>query len=185
MPYPTLYDVTYNYTGFQQAQGNNTFPGTQLDADLAGLDTNIENLSTFMQGVMRSDGALQNGIVTFDSLSASLQVAGLAPASAWLTGTSYLVGNAVTINSNLYRCLIPHTSGIFAADLAAVKWVLISAPQAGPQGVQGNIGATGAAGAAGAAGATGATGAQGNAGTNGLNGILSGARLAKTAAYTL
>ena len=78
MPYPTIYDVTYSYSGFQQAQGDNSFPGTQLDADLAGLDTSISNLALFTRSVMRSDGALNNGIVTYDSLSPALQTAAAA-----------------------------------------------------------------------------------------------------------
>jgi hypothetical protein len=68
LPYPTIYDVSYSYTGFQQAQGNNSFPGTQLDADLAGLDSSIVKVASFVRGVMRSDGALNNGVVTLDSL---------------------------------------------------------------------------------------------------------------------
>jgi hypothetical protein len=74
MPYPTLYAVTYSYVGFQQSQGNNSFPGTQLDADLAGLQATIDNVDAFMQTVIRSDRQLNNGIVTLDSLS--LAVAG-------------------------------------------------------------------------------------------------------------
>ena len=79
MPYPVIYNVTYSYTGFQQSQGNNAFPGTQIDADLAGLTANISSLSTFMKNVIRSDGALNNGIVTYDSLAPALQTAKLPP----------------------------------------------------------------------------------------------------------
>lgn len=137
MPYPSIYSITYSYTGFQQSQGNNDFPGTQLDSDLAGLQASIQGLETFTQGVMRSDGALNNGVVTYDSLAPSLQTAGLAPAVAWTTATAFLPSAAVTINSNLYRCLVAHTSGVFATDLAAGKWVLVSALVAGPAGTNG------------------------------------------------
>src|SRR5258707_12419004 len=144
MAYPSLYGITYSYSNFQQAQGNSAFPGTQIDADLAGLQTTIQNVDTFMQSVMRSDGALNNGIVTFDSLAPSLQLAGLTVATAWATATAYLLGNPVSINSNLYRCLIPHTSGVFATDLAAGKWLFVSAVQAGPPGTNGTNGTNGA-----------------------------------------
>ena len=126
MPYPRLYDVTYSYTGFQQAQGNNSFPGTQLDADLNGLESAIDGVAAFIQNVMRSDGKLQNGVVTYDSLSPSLQTAGLAPATTWATGVSYGVNTSAIQNSNLYRCLIPHTSGVFATDLAAGNWAFVA-----------------------------------------------------------
>ena len=42
--------------------------------------------------------------------------------AAWGTGTAYLEGALVT-NSGYYRCLEAHTSGTFATDLAAGKWV--------------------------------------------------------------
>lgn len=73
LPYPDLYDVTYSYTGFQQSQGDNSFPGTQLDADLAGLEDAIEGLSDFVKLAIRADGALINGIVTVDALSAPVK----------------------------------------------------------------------------------------------------------------
>ncbi|WP_029582381.1 hypothetical protein [Bradyrhizobium sp. URHD0069] len=140
MPYPPIYDISYSYSVFQQSQGNNAFPGTQIDADLLGLEDSIRNVSTFVQGVMRSDGKLQNGIVTYDSLSPVLKTAGLAPADAWATGHDYLVGNSVVINSNLYRGLVAHTSGVFADDLAAAKWVFVAALLAGADGTNGTNG---------------------------------------------
>ena len=44
----------------------------------------------------------------------------------WITGTSYLVKDIVVLPStgDWYRCLTPHTSGTWATDLAAGKWVL-------------------------------------------------------------
>ena len=44
--------------------------------------------------------------------------------TAWVTATPYAPGNLVTAGGNYYRCLITHTSGVFATDLAAAKWVL-------------------------------------------------------------
>jgi hypothetical protein len=61
-----------------------------------------------------------------------LQSNGLATAATWLTATNYLVGTSVYNNFNLYRCLIAHTSGVFATDLAAGKWLLLVALPQGP-----------------------------------------------------
>jgi hypothetical protein len=147
LAYPVLYNIVYSYTGFQQAQGDNSFPGTQLDADLSGLQDSIDDLAAFTQGVMRSDGALKNGIVTYDSLAPSLQTAGIATATAWTTGTSYVLGSPVIINSNLYRCQVAHTSGVFATDLAAGKWAFVASLQqpSAPNTIKGNnTGATAA-----------------------------------------
>lgn len=127
LAYPNLYGITYSYGGFAQSQpAVSAFPGTQLDSDLEGLSASIDNISGFMQSVIRSDGALNNGIVTYDSLATSLQSNGLAGANAWLTGVNYTVGAAVYANASLYRCLVSHTSGVFATDLAAGKWLLLT-----------------------------------------------------------
>lgn len=126
MAYPEIYDVDYSYTGFQQAQGDDSFPGTQLDNDLAGLQNSVSEVALFMRGVLRSDGQLNNGVVTYDSLAPALQTGGIAPATAWLTATYYAVDATVVSESKLYRALIEHTSGVFATDLAAGKWVFIA-----------------------------------------------------------
>ena len=45
----------------------------------------------------------------------------------WATATAYVVGDVRTVASSgeCYRCLVAHTSGTFATDLAASKWVLM------------------------------------------------------------
>jgi len=45
--------------------------------------------------------------------------------TAWVTATAYAVGDRVLMNDKNYRCLVAHTSGTFATDLAASKWVLM------------------------------------------------------------
>lgn len=47
--------------------------------------------------------------------------------TAWATTTTYVVGDVrlVTGTGECYRCLVAHTSGTFATDLAAAKWVLM------------------------------------------------------------
>ena len=41
----------------------------------------------------------------------------------WVTATAYVSGNWVTHGGTDYRCATNHTSGTFATDLAAAKWV--------------------------------------------------------------
>lgn len=46
--------------------------------------------------------------------------------TAWVTATAYVVGDVRTVSSlQCYRCIVAHTSGTFATDLAAAKWVLM------------------------------------------------------------
>lgn len=47
-------------------------------------------------------------------------------ATAWAGTTVYAVGIRVTNGGLTYFCLIAHTSGTFATDLAAGKWLLVT-----------------------------------------------------------
>lgn len=49
-------------------------------------------------------------------------VVNLGAANAWVTLTSYVVGNFVTFGGQIYYCLVANSSGTFATDLAAGKW---------------------------------------------------------------
>lgn len=44
--------------------------------------------------------------------------------AAWLTGQAYTIGLLRTNGGNYYRCLVAHTSGVFATDLAAGYWAV-------------------------------------------------------------
>lgn len=149
MPYPAIYSPSYSYTDYSTAQGDGSFPGQQIDNDIAGLSASLHNLARFVQGTMRSDGELQNGIVTFDSLSVELQASGLAPAENWEPGENYVVGRRVVAGAGVYRATVAHTSGAsFDADLASGLWALYVTLPPGPQGEQGPQGPQGDAGPA-------------------------------------
>jgi len=47
----------------------------------------------------------------------------LGDTAAWVTATGYVVGDFVQNGSVIYYCIVAHTSGTFATDLAAGKWV--------------------------------------------------------------
>lgn len=104
--------------------------------------------------------------------------------SAWANSTDYEVDDIVKYNSNLYFCLIAHTSNSFETDLLNGNWtagvgIRGATGAAGNDGAQGNVGATGAQGIQGATGAAGADGifseiaAEGDAvaGTNNTKGM--------------
>ncbi len=44
--------------------------------------------------------------------------------SAWANGIVYALGALVTSGGLHYRCIVAHTSGVFATDLTALKWEL-------------------------------------------------------------
>jgi hypothetical protein len=45
---------------------------------------------------------------------------------AWANGTDYVVGDIVTNTGSAYVCLILNTGGVFATDLAAGKWEVLT-----------------------------------------------------------
>lgn len=64
----------------------------------------------------------QNGTTRFGNGDTDFDTA--VNEAAWLTATSYVVNDLVTESNLVYICLVAHTSGTFATDLAANKWVL-------------------------------------------------------------
>lgn len=46
----------------------------------------------------------------------------------WVTAEKYLIGDIRDDSGSSYQCLVSHTSGTFATDLAAGKWVLVTLP---------------------------------------------------------
>lgn len=124
MPYPPFPTISYSYTAFQQEQQSSPFPGTNLDADLQKLATSDTTIINFVKSVIRSDGRLNNGIVTADSLASSLLL-GVETPTDWATAAAYVTPDTVWFDSNVYRALKDHTSGVFATDLAAGKWELV------------------------------------------------------------
>lgn len=98
------------------------------------------------------------------------------PLGNWATATAYAVQDVVVSTDaatlgNGYACIVAHTSGTFATDLAALKWVkIVSRGATGPTGI-GQTGYTGFTGSTGPQGFTGSTGAAGVTGMTGPQGF--------------
>lgn len=122
---PPAFNRAFSFSNFQAANPSLPTPGSQVDGELNNAQASIDGICTNLALIQRDDGALKNGAVTFDTLSSSLQTAGLTPALPWVTGTAYAANASVTHGSAFYRAPTAHTSGTFATDLAAGKWVLI------------------------------------------------------------
>ena len=59
MGYPIVPAIDYSYTGFQQSQGDNAFPGTQLDNDLLALRDALMSTTAFIEVSFASDGSVK------------------------------------------------------------------------------------------------------------------------------
>lgn len=71
---PTSYTPGYSFSGFQANSPTTPLPAPKLDAELANISDAIDSHVSAIEDVRRSDGALKNNIVTYESLALALQL---------------------------------------------------------------------------------------------------------------
>lgn len=71
---PSKPEIQYSYVSFQQETQDRPFPGTQLQNDLSNLANGISETIDALTDVRRGDGALNNEIVTYDSLDGEVKL---------------------------------------------------------------------------------------------------------------
>lgn len=121
----TPYTRQANFTDHSENNPDLPHDGTDLDAEFNALKTTIDSLIERLNNISRADGKIANGAVVPASLSSGLTV-GVEPATTWVTATAYTAStDLVWQNGALYQCLVSHTSGNFATDLAAGRWLKI------------------------------------------------------------
>lgn len=125
MSNPPPYVPSFSFSGFQETNPTDPPPGPMLDNEFADISDSLNTTITALSSVRRSDGALVNGIVTPESLASDLTI-GVQTPTAWVTAHAYTAGNIVVQANTFYLCLVTHVSGVFATDLAAVKWVSVT-----------------------------------------------------------
>lgn len=125
MPYPAAPEIATSYTAQEQALGNGTLPGQELDVDLAAIRASVTAVIEFVKQIARSDGNLANGIVTPEALGAAL-IIGFESPSVWATGVAYTTRSIVFEGTRVYLCLVAHTSSDFATDLSSGRWSLLA-----------------------------------------------------------
>jgi hypothetical protein len=185
MTFPTKPKSPYDYVTFQTNNPTDPLPANQVAGDFASHKTSIDALVDFSKLVQRFDGRLNNGSVRPETLSAGTValIGKWAPRGNRLTATAYAANDLVTESNNLYVCIVAHTSGTFATDLAAGDWQLIDGDTArigadqtftGVNTFSGvsNFGVTNFSGAADFNGATNVDGAFTATGTLGCSGLL-------------
>ena len=129
MPQPPGYNRQYNLTEYATANPSAPYNAAQHDAEFDDIEATLDQVLINLTYIQRDDGPLKNGVVTTDSLSSAV-AALLATGEgelrgAWLTATAYAVRDVVTNSGSTYICVTAHTSGVFATDLAAGKWIAI------------------------------------------------------------
>ena len=121
MAQPTAYERIASFSNLQAQAPSDPPPGNTLDAEFNAIKVTLDEILANLEIIQRDDGELANESVGLDQLSDEIEVGWTAP-EVWVTATAYVVGNTVFHGSSFYRCLVAHTAGTFATDLAADKW---------------------------------------------------------------
>jgi len=144
---PAPYSVSYSFGGFQANNPSSPLPASPLDNEFANAAAASAAVVAALKDIRRSDGALKNGIVTFDSFAQGLQltvdptngqlvaaaVAGAQASATSAAGSNASAGahdtsaansaaaaaaSAATVNLALYLPKAGNLAGIGSADTA-------------------------------------------------------------------
>lgn len=130
MAQPTEYTRQYDFDDFQSSNPTTPLPADQLEAELNAVKTTTDEIRNNIALIQRDDGELANASVGVDQLATDARALFAAEAGsvegAWATATDYAVKDVVTEDGATYICAVAHTSGTFATDLAADKWVALT-----------------------------------------------------------
>jgi hypothetical protein len=132
MAQPPSYTPTTDFSADESANtgGRSTVRTAQLDAEFTGIQATLAATLANLSLNQRDDGEVRDERVKLPSLSADvkalLAVGQGLPRGTWLTATAYALRDVVISGANTYICSTAHTSGTFATDLAAVKWLLLA-----------------------------------------------------------
>lgn len=134
MTAPTPYVISYDFTAFQVSNPITPLPADKIEIELNNIVQTTDDLIANLAVIQRSDTQLTNGIVSFDALSNTVKAllgSAINPLGDWATTTSYEKLDLVNEDGSSYICAVDHTSGVFATDFAAGKWVIWAAGDSG------------------------------------------------------
>lgn len=127
-------DIAKYLTGLRRARNVNIMPqggvrnrpGTKMVSAAYNSASAVRLIPFIVSKTQAYIIELGNFYARFYTQDAQVQMVG---AAGWVTATAYAVGNYVTQGGVQYYCLIAHTSGTFATDLANGDWVAMNAYQ--------------------------------------------------------
>lgn len=123
MALPSIINRLFSFTSFQQGQGDNSFPGTNIDADLDQTNTAVNALRTSLGGLLRSDGKLANGIVGRGALAADILL-GVGPSKPWSASQAYTANvDTVTRGNRVFLAVTPSVGVDPLLDATGAYWL--------------------------------------------------------------
>lgn len=130
-PVPVVISESFATDETNGVSGRSTVKTPALDGMFAGVKTTTDQILTNIALIQRDDGALLDGTVRIHTLSAEVRALLASTAwvvrGAWVGGTVYAKGDLVLQGGIVYVCMVAHTAGAFAADLAAGDWGQVTA----------------------------------------------------------
>ena len=128
-------DIAKYFSGLKTARNVNIMaqggarnrPGTYFVAAAGDSAHKVRNIPFVYSTGQAYNLEFGQGYIRF--FTADAPVVASSTVTTWLTATAYAVGNFVSNGGSNYYCLVAHTSGTFATDLAAGNWVLQTAYQ--------------------------------------------------------
>ncbi len=136
MSQPPAYNPTVNFAQEEASSvaGRSTVRTGAVDTEFANLATTLSSALSNLAAIQRDDTGLQDQLVSVRVLAPDVLLlfssTGLVPRGAWITATAYAVKDVVEQSGSTYICIAAHTSGTFATDLAAARWMTL-VPAAG------------------------------------------------------
>ncbi|QIG74372.1 hypothetical protein EVC08_060 [Rhizobium phage RHph_N65] len=122
---PTIYVPSYSFSGYQATNPAKPLPAPQVDNELANISLSLTETVNALEDIRRSDGQLQNGIVTVDSFSPGLTL-GFTLKGGWTLGAHYILGDGVFYLGKCYRCqVVNDATNANRPDVDSVTWVLL------------------------------------------------------------
>lgn len=126
MSQPPPYNRQASFANLQALNPSGQPPGNTMDAEFNAVKTTLDATLADLALIQNDDGTLANQSVGPAQLSSQLVLGFNAP-TVWVTAHAYTASPASTVlqGTALYICLVSHTSGVFATDLAAAKWLKV------------------------------------------------------------
>lgn len=126
MSQPTSYNRLTSFTNYQAANPTAALQGSSVDLEFNAVKATLDAVLANLAVIQNDDTTVKNASIGVNQMSASVAL-GFNPVKTWVTGTAFTASPASTVfnGSSIYICLVSHTGGVFATDLAAGKWQLI------------------------------------------------------------
>jgi hypothetical protein len=129
---PAVYNRQYDLTDYATLHPDDAYQPAFIDAELDAIELTLDAVLANLALIQRDDTLLANGAVHPDALSTAtkaLIASDWTPKGLWVTATAYVVGDVVERTESgvqsSYVCAVAHTSGTFATDWTAGKWIVL------------------------------------------------------------